>query len=378
MEFKPTFNITDQNYHDVVRRLVTDERKLISKGTNLQNIPARTKEGVMIRKCFIPPEGHVLIGADLSQAEPRVEAHIMFTKYNDNSLRQIFVSGQDLYTSMAMLAFDLPKEYCGEGGWFDPVSKTGGTEETKDQAPNTAFFPRKMMKQGILALGYRQTEQKFAESMGVTLEVAHMVFEKFNKSFPSFNQMVEDTIEFMRINGYVETIFGRKRRFPEYKLLKRELALLESKMPKLYKERKKLLNQEGKPTPAQRKRFNQIQEELNEIYRLRGKINKIEREAFNAVIQGSATSDIIKLNGIEMLKVCKEKGWQFVATIHDEIIIAVPEKDVTPENVQIVQNVMCNTVKDHLTVPLKSDVVIMPRWMVEIKPHEWFAGKRSA
>lgn len=366
--FKPTFNITDVNYHDVVRKLVLDNR-LIQKGTNLQNIPSRTREGKLIRKCFLPPEGYVLIGADLSQAEPRVEAHIMYTEYNDNSLRQIFVSGQDLYTSMAMLAFGLPEEYCLDDVWYDPVSNTGG--ENPNDAPATAFYPRKMMKQGILALGYRQTEEKFAESMKVTNEVAHMVFEKFNKSFPSFNKMVEDTIEFMRIHGYVETIFGRKRRFPQYKALKMELARKEPELYKLYREKKKLMN-DG----IYKKRLKEIEEKIEEIYKLRGRISTMERKAFNARIQGSATSDIIKMNEIEMLKLCKLKGWQLVSAIHDEIIVSVPEQDVTPENINLIQKIMCETVKDYLTVPLKSDVVIMPKWEHNIKPHEWFEGKR--
>ena len=97
----------------------------------------------------------------------------------------------------------------------------------------------------------------------------------------------------------------------------------------------------------------------------------MEREAFNAVIQGSATSDIIKINGNKMARVCRERGWLMPATIHDEIIIAVPDRDVTMETINLVQDIMCNSVSDVLTVPLKSDVVIMPRWEENYKPHEW-------
>lgn len=349
--------INDSNYREIVRKLVTETSR-VSKGVNLQNIASKG-EGERIRKCFVPSPDHLFIGADLSQAEPRVQAHIMWTKYNDNSLRQIFIDGQDLYTTMAMVAFDLPEEYCLDGSWYDPVSKTGGTVDTKDQAPPTAFFPRKMMKQGILALGYQQTERRFAETMNVSLEIANMVFEKFDKSFPSFKQMVQDTVQFMRENGYVETIFGRKRRFPEYKKLAREVKKNEPRLIELYRRRKREKNNP------------KIQAEIDELRKKKAQLAAMEREAFNAVIQGSATSDIIKINGNRIARICMERGWKMVASIHDEIIIEVPIRDVTMETISLFQDVMCNSVDDIMTVPLKSDVVIMPRWMEEYKPEDW-------
>src|SRR5690606_1978601 len=131
-----------------------------------------------------------------------------WTKYNDNSLRQIFLDEKDLYTTMAQLAFNLPYECCLDGVWYDPVSGKYGSTTLR---PSTAYEPRKMMKQGTLALGYQQTVKRFAETMEVTVEVAQMVFDKFDVSFPSFKTMVQDSIDFMKKYGYVETLFGRKR-----------------------------------------------------------------------------------------------------------------------------------------------------------------------
>lgn len=350
--------INDNNFHTIVKTLVLDQRK-VTKGVNLQNIPSRTTEGKKIRKCLIPPDGYKFIGADLSQAEPRVMAHIMWKKYNDNSLRQIFLDGNDLYTTMAMLAFDLPQEYCMDGAWYDPISKKGGVGGDR---PDSSYEPRKMMKQGILALGYQQSEKRFAETMKVSLDIAKLVFEKFDTSFPSFKKMVKDTVEFMKKNGYVETLFGRKRRFPDYKKMARLAKQNESRIYEIYRKLKKTKDPKVK---------TKLEQELTILRQPKSRMKGMEREAFNAVIQGSATSDIIKINGNKMARVCRERGWLMPATIHDEIIIAVPDRDVTMETINLVQDIMCNSVSDVLDVPLKSDVVIMPRWEENYSPDEW-------
>lgn len=364
--------VNDSNYRDIVRKLITDTRK-VSKGSNLQNISSRTKEGEMIRRCFIPAPGFLFIGADLSQIEPRLMAHRMYTEYGDNSLRQIYIDEKDLYTQMAVLAFNLPELYCTDKGWYDPKSGRGGIKREKtdpeyEPVPDTAFYPRKLMKGGVLAVSYQQKKERFAENMGVSMEVADLFFENFNRSFPSFSQMVQDTIDFMKTNGYVETIYGRKRRFPLYAKLVKEFDRLQPELNELYRERKKLFDQNGNPKPEQRAKFKKIQDRIREITELRSRFTKMEREAFNATIQG-AGADVLKMNGNRMARICMEKGWMYNASIHDELIISVPKKDVTPETIKLVNDVMCKTVE--LSVPLKSDVVIMPRWMAEYSPEDW-------
>ncbi|MBA4542934.1 hypothetical protein H1164_08465 [Thermoactinomyces daqus] len=368
--------VNDSNFLDIVRYLVTDERK-VQKGTNLQNLPSKG-DGELVRKCFIPPEGYVIIGADLSSIEPRIQAEILWTEYQDDSMIKAYWNDEDPYVDVALIVFkflypELKREWCQDKCWFDPVSRDGGTK--KDEKPATAFEPRKLAKQGMLAVAYRQSAKGFAESMGVPIEVGEHFIKKFNELYPKFEQMVAETILFMQINGYVPTLFGRKRRFPEYKILKREIAMNEDKLTKLYRERKKLLNKEGKPTYKEQQRFKQIQKEINEIRQLIGKLKRFERQAFNHRIQGTG-ADILKQNGNRMGKICIEKGdWFLPASIHDELLMMVPEKDVTPETIALIEDVMCNTVK--LNVPLKTDIVIMNRWMEEISPEEWFAGKRT-
>lgn len=169
--------ITDENYHDIVRKLINSSEK-VPKGVNMQNLPAKGS-GVRVRNCFIPREGFTFVGADLGSIEPRIQSHIMYIRYGDNSFRQIFLDKKDLYTTMAIMTFGLEEKYCVDKA-YDPT----GT-----------FQPRDLMKTGVLAKSYGQTPQAFSKKMGVSMEIATYFFESFDKSFPSFTTMVSDIRE---------------------------------------------------------------------------------------------------------------------------------------------------------------------------------------
>lgn len=348
-------NITDDNYHTVVRKLIADERK-VPKGGNLQNLPSKGA-GNRVRNQFIPRPGFTFVGADLGQIEPRIMAHIMYTQYGDNSMRQIFVDGVDLYTTMAMMTFGLAEEHCVDKA-YDPT----GT-----------FQPRKMMKTGQLAVSYDQSLKSFAKKMNVTDDVANMFFENFERTFPSFKTMVADIRDIMRINGYVETLYGRKRRFPDYKSVAAAQAKNEQHLIRLYTERKALRNR-SKLTAREEQRLLSVQDEIDILAAKRGLIGYWERAAFNAVIQGTG-ADILKMNGNRNAQVCRERGWEFNASIHDEIKDSVPNEDLTPETIALIDDIMTKTVA--LSVPLVTDIVIEPRWMQEFGPDEWdYANSR--
>lgn len=342
--------VTDSNYHDIVKKLISTDTKAVSKGSNLQNIPARG-DGIRVRAAFKPPKGWVYAAADLSQIEPRIQAHIMYTRYADNSLRQIFLDRRDLYTTMAMLVFNLPEKYCLDKA-YDPTG---------------SFQPRKMMKQGVLAKSYGQTPKAFARNMNVSLDVAEMFFEKFDVSFPSFVTMVRDIQNFMKKNGYVETLYGRKRRFPEYKMVAREVAKNERKLSELYLERSKI-NKKLVKTSKDLARLNEINKMIEPLAEKKGLLGYWERAAFNAVIQGTG-ADILKMNLIRLKEVCEERGWELNASIHDEVKISLPVSELTREVTDLVTECMTQTAT--LSLPLKSDTVIETAWMYEYSPDEW-------
>lgn len=372
------------------------------KGMNIQNIPARNELGVKVRMAWIPDEGHLFVGTDLSQIEPRVIAHILYEMFGDSAMRDMYLAGVDLYTTMAMRTFNLAEEFCVDGA-YDPTH---------------SFKPRKLMKQGVLAYLYGQTPFMFAKTMGVSEEVATVFFEGMTKAFTGLKPM-RDWIINSLLHGtgtvaYSETLDGRRRRYPEYREAKPELEALEAKCWRdgcdIYSKGGPRPKTKGRTEEQQAQERMEIEErvgrfqagELTEddrqvifncglylrnygqkdrLWELRRLVGKAERAAVNMVIQGTA-ADILKRNIIALFTLCQERGWKFLASIHDEVWLSLPKEDVTPDNVKLIDACMTETVS--LTVPLKCDTVIQPRWMDEYKawkawdfekgaPKEWVA-----
>jgi DNA polymerase-1 len=302
-----------------------------AKGTNLQNIPSKGF-GQEVRKVFIPDEGWIMLSADLSQIEPRVIAAILASQYNDRAMLEFYLAGKDLYTEMAMFAFGFPRENC--------VDKAYDPEHT--------FQPRKLMKQGVLSYLYGSSAKSFARSMKVTEEIAAEFFDKMIEAFPGIKAFREDVLHKLLYHGnscYAETLFGRKRRFPDYRKNYVELQALNKKKPWLM-----------------------TAEEKARRSKLWGLCASVERQALNHMVQGSA-ADVLKQNLARMYQYCKERGYKIHASIHDELIPSVPLSALTPELLEDVRMIMCETVD--LGVPLKTDIAIMPKWSVEYSASEW-------
>jgi DNA polymerase-1 len=305
-----------------------------AKGINLQQIPSRTKEGVEVRKAFVPSPGHVFISSDLSQIEPRVIAHYMYTYYGDGAMRQIYLDGLDLYTKMAVEVFGLDEQYCVD----------------KAMDPTGTFEPRRTMKTGVLARLYRQSEKAFARKMNVSEEVAKRFFEGTDRSFPGLEALCRDVIDKLSTRGnvaYAEGLYGNKRRFDKYRKNLAELRKVEA-------------------IPYRR----MTQAEKDRMWELRRAVSGDERAAINALVQGTAAY-ILKQNIIALFDLCEKRGWKFVASIHDEVMLEVPLTDVTPETIADIERCMTQTVE--LSLPLRSDTVIQLRWGAEVKPKDWFA-----
>lgn len=308
-----------------------------AKGTNLQNIPSKGF-GQEVRKCFIPDDGWIMLSADLSQIEPRVIAAILANQYGDRSMLEFYLSGADLYTEMAMFAFGFQRENCVD----------------KAYSPDGSFQPRKLMKQGVLSYLYGSSAKSFARSMKVDEEIAANFFEKMIAAFPGLEKFRKDVIYKLLYRGnvaYAETLFGRKRRFPDYRKNYVELQQLNKLKP-------------WKMTPEEKARRS----------RLWGLVAGAERAALNMIVQGTA-ADILKQNMVRMYKFVKENEYKLHASIHDEVIPSVPLAALTPELIEEIRSIMCDTVS--LGVPLKTDIAIMPRWSEEYSADEWdFENRR--
>jgi DNA polymerase I len=155
----------------------------LSSNPNLQNIPVRTDRGREIRKAFVPRDkNHVLISADYSQIELRIVAAIS----GDVNMCEAFRTGKDIHTATAAKVFN--------------VEESAVTKEMRYKAKSVNF--------GII---YGQGAFGLAENLSISRSEAKEIIDNYKKQFPNIQKYMDDTINFAKENGYVETLMGRKR-----------------------------------------------------------------------------------------------------------------------------------------------------------------------
>jgi DNA polymerase I len=172
--------------HTTFNQTATATGRLSSTNPNLQNIPIRTEEGRPIRSCFVAPRGHRLLSADYNQIELRILAHIA----EEDALREIFARGEDIHAATAA-------EILGS----DPKHVTPG-ERSK----------AKMVNYGI---AYGLSAYGLADRLNIEQDEAGQYIDRYFERFPAVKRYIEETIEFARDKGYVETLLGRRRPIPE-------------------------------------------------------------------------------------------------------------------------------------------------------------------
>jgi DNA polymerase-1 len=345
-------SITDDNFLTQMRRLVDAKEKSVSKGTNVQNIPSRNEEGLKVRKTFVPRKGYTFIGSDLSSIEPRIQAHRMSTEFGDDSFAEMYRKGLDPYVEFASLVFRTSTEKCTES-YYKSVKGT----------PEAVPPYRKIMKQLFLAIGYGQAFDMFYKGIqmyGINEEDARIGYDKFNEILPGFKQMVEETFAHLRKYGWVQTLWGQKRRFPGYVEKYKRLCTLMKKA-----------GIDGKNDPELAKKSYKLrsQKERNEFWDLIRFTGGCERSAFNHTIQGSG-ANVLQMCMIRSYYECTiARGWEFNLTLHDEQKHSIETDKLDMDAVNLYDDIMTNTVQ--LVLPLACDTVIEPRWMEEYSPREW-------
>ncbi len=157
--------------------------RLQSNNPNLQNIPVRTDRGKEVRKAFIPRDSkHILLSADYSQIELRIVASIS----GDKNMCKAFKDGTDIHTATASRVYN--------------VSEKEVTKEMRYKAKSVNF--------GII---YGQGAFGLADNLGISRTEAKEIIDNYKKEFPGIQKYMDDTINFARENGYVQTLMGRKR-----------------------------------------------------------------------------------------------------------------------------------------------------------------------
>ncbi len=257
--------------HTSYAQAVAVTGRLSSNNPNLQNIPIRTDKGKEIRKAFIPRDkDHVLVSADYSQIELRIVAAISA----DENMCEAFKTGKDIHTATAAKVFN--------------VEESAVTKEMRYKAKSVNF--------GII---YGQGAFGLAENLGISRTEAKEIIDNYKKQFPNIQKYMDDTINFAKEHGYVETLMGRKRWLAD-------------------------INSAN--------------------FTVRG---FAERNAINSPIQGTA-ADMIKL---AMIKIQQEFAAnkfksKMLLQVHDELVF-----DVLKEELELVKPVILDCMQHALALP---------------------------
>ncbi len=276
----------DNRIHTTYNQVQTTTGRLSSSNPNLQNIPIRTEEGNKIRQAFGAQdrENYLIISADYSQIELRLLAHVS----KDENLINAFKSGIDVHTLTASKVFDVPVE-----------------KVTKDMR-----YKAKAVNFGIV---YGQTKYGLAKALKISADEAQSFIDKYFETYPKIAIYMQAMIELVETQGYVETIFGRKR----------------------YLE--------------------------NEINSPNGMIREFaKRAAINHPMQGSA-SDLIKIAMVDFDKKLKENNLKsrMIMQVHDELVVETEKSELETVKKLVLEAMGLG---QPLAVPLAIDINTGETW----------------
>lgn len=241
----------DGRIHTTFQNTVTATGRLSSTEPNLQNIPVRTELGSEIRKMFVPRSGWVLVDADYSQIELRVLAHIA----DDRAMQEAFRSGEDFHRLTASRVFHVPPE---------------------DVTP----LMRRQAKAVNFGIVYGISEFSLAQDIGVSRREAKEYIERYLTQYPGVRDYMKKIVETARTQGYVSTLFGRRRMIPEIR---------------------------------------------STNFNIR---SGAERIALNTPVQGTA-ADIMKLAMVRVFRALETNGLRarLLLQVHDELIVECPPEE---------------------------------------------------
>lgn len=362
-------NPNDGKVHCVFNQYGAATGRFSSQDPNMQNIPSHNKD---IRKMFVADDGYVLMSSDYSQQEPKVLTQMC----GDQKMLDAYKQGRDLYAEIASLAFGKPYEDCLEFYLDENGKKTDKTnKEGKER--------RTQAKSILLGILYGRGIASIAEKLNCSKEKAQQIQDKVFKGFPAIKKFDEDSKEMARTQGFVTTLWGRKRRLPNMRLPKYEfdfsLKVEQNFDPLSFDETSEIDYSIYEPLIEKYTRLmdraygRQAKEQIKAKAKQEGIIIKdnggyiadAERQCVNSRIQGSA-ADMTKKSMILIGndKRLKELGFRLLIPVHDELIAECPMKNVI-ECKQRFAALMSEAAKDKLEVPISCDVEVTKAWYGE-------------
>ncbi|HEX6797225.1 MAG TPA: DNA polymerase I [Ktedonobacterales bacterium] len=281
-------NPNDGHVHTSFSQTIAATGRLSSSNPNLQNIPVRTEAGKRIRRAFLADEGEQLLTADYSQIELRILAHVT----REPALVTAFENDEDIHAATAAQLFKVP---------LDAI--------TPDQ--------RRLAKTVNFAVLYGQSAFGLANVTGMSNAEAVEFIRNYEQTFPKVREYVQSTLQQARTRGYVQTLLGRKRFFPDFATL----------IPNMRQE--------------------------------------AEREAINMPIQGT-NADMIKIAMAHLDAQLRELklGARMILQVHDELVLEVPDPELDAVS-EMVRDAMVGAMK--LSVPIKVEMRAGRNWY-EVKP----------
>lgn len=350
-------NSKDNRLHAHFNQLGAGTGRFSSSSPNLQNIPSHVKE---IRLMFRASDGDVFVGADFSQQEPR----LLSAYSNDDTMIDAYKQNKDLYATIAAGVY--------KNDYWDNM------EHRQDGSPNPEGKKRRSnCKSLLLGIMYGRGAPSIAEQIHSTVEEAQQIINDFYKQFPKVKEWTEKTEKDAKVTGYVEDLWGRRRRLPDILLPKYTVKSTKASTefnPILYTLGKvnnssaALIESYKKKLSKVKSRndYQKIQQEAERdgIYIVDNGafISQAERQCVNARIQGGAAS---------MTKVCMRKvfddeelnrlGAKLVLQIHDEVIVECPKQNAEAVMSRLTY-VMKTSVADKVQVPFKCDGYIVNCW----------------
>jgi DNA polymerase I len=270
--------------HTTFLQTVAQTGRLSSTNPNMQNVPIRTELGREIRGCFEAEDGRLLISADYSQIELRVLAHVA----QEPVLEAIFERGEDVHTATASQVFGVSAEQ------IDPGMRSKS----------------KMINYGIV---YGLSDFGLADRLNIPREEAKAFIDAYLERFPRVAHFMATTIEQAKDEGYVKTLWGRRRQIPELRARNFQVRSLG------------------------------------------------ERLAVNTVIQGTA-ADVIKLAMVRTHRALEEAGMdtRLILTIHDELLFEAPPNEEGAARL-LIEEEMCG-VWEH-SPPMAVDIGVGRNWL---------------
>jgi DNA polymerase-1 len=278
----PQLADAESRIHTTFLQAVATTGRLASTNPNMQNVPIRTELGREIRGCFEAAPGNLLLSADYSQIELRVLAHIA----DEPVLKEIFVRGEDVHTATASQVFQTAPEDLDLG------------QRSK----------AKMVNYGIV---YGLTDYGLADRLDIPREEAKAFIDTYLERFPKVREFMDSTIEQAKEQGYVTTLWGRRRQIPELRARNYQVRTLG------------------------------------------------ERLAVNSVIQGTA-ADIMKLACVRVDAALRDSPVRPILTVHDELLFEGPA-DAVAGAAPVIEREMIG-MWEH-DPPLAVDIGTGPTWM---------------